>query len=225
MRRDDDGHAARAIEVGEQLRDLELRAEIERRGRLVEQQHVGGLGQRRGDHHALLLAAAERGEVAIFERGRARRAPAPRGRSRRSAGPSTSNTPEMRVAAHQHHLHHRVVEGELRLLRHDGHAAGERRGACSRPAAGPSRCTCPLVGRRVPDSIRSSVVLPEPFGPSTPTTAPAGDLERDARDHRPGRRRSAKPSVSGVQQHGVLRRPCGRAPDIRACPRTARRRR
>ena len=72
-------HAARAVEVGEQLRDLELRAEIERRGRLVEQQHLGGLGQRRGDHHALLLAAAERGEVAVFERGRA-------GRRQRIAG-------------------------------------------------------------------------------------------------------------------------------------------
>ena len=33
----------------------------------------------------------------------------------------------MRIASHQHHFEHGVVEGELRLLRHDGHAPGDRR--------------------------------------------------------------------------------------------------
>ncbi len=37
----------------QQRRHLELVAEVERRGRLVEQQHVGALRQRAGDHHAL----------------------------------------------------------------------------------------------------------------------------------------------------------------------------
>ena len=92
VRRDDEGHAAPLVQVGEEMGDLELRAEIERRGRLVEQQHLGGLGQGRGDHDPLLLAAAEGGEVAVFEPGRADRASASRATTR-SAGPSTSNTP------------------------------------------------------------------------------------------------------------------------------------
>ena len=38
----------------------------------------------------------------------------------------------------------------------------------------PSRVTRPLAGLRVPASRRSSVVLPEPFGPIKPMSAPVG---------------------------------------------------
>jgi hypothetical protein len=38
----------------------------------------------------------------------------------------------------------------------------------------PSSSTVPAVGRERASSMRIIVVLPEPFGPSTPSTAPAG---------------------------------------------------
>ena len=34
--------------------------------------------------------------------------------------------PEMRMPAHQHHLEHRVLECEMRFLRHDGDPARHR---------------------------------------------------------------------------------------------------
>ena len=91
---------ASRFSVGEQRRDLELIAQIERRGRLVEQQHVGGLRQRRGDDDALLLAAAQRAKRAVLELRRAGRRqrvardgagrPGPRPRTRRDAGSGPS---------------------------------------------------------------------------------------------------------------------------------------
>ena len=36
----------------------------------------------------------------------------------------------------------------------------------------PSICTLPDVGRRMPASARSVVVLPAPFGPISPTISP-----------------------------------------------------
>src|SRR5438552_6702085 len=58
--RDHHRGAALAIEAREQRGDLDLVAEVERRGRLVEQQRVGGLRQRARDHDAMFFAAAER---------------------------------------------------------------------------------------------------------------------------------------------------------------------
>ena len=49
-------------------------------------------------------------------------------------------------------------------------APAPRRRASDRP----SSSTVPAVGRVRPSSIRISVVLPEPFGPSMPSTAPSG---------------------------------------------------
>ena len=221
VRRDDDRHAALAIETRDERRDLELIAEIERGRRFVEQQNLGRLRQRRGDDHALLLAAAERAESAILERRRARRAKRI-ARDREVVGPFELEQPEMRMPAHQDHLEHRVLEGQLRLLRHDRHALGDRRVASSGCSGVPSSSTCPAVGRRVPLSKRSSVVLPDPFGPRMPTMRASRHLEADMVEDLERGRLTPRPfeiperDVIGAQQRGPLQTPSGRAPGSRA---------
>ena len=42
----------------------------------------------------------------------------------------------------------------------------------------PSTCMRPASGRIKPDSMRSVVVLPAPFGPSRPVTVPSARAER-----------------------------------------------
>ncbi len=54
-----DAHAVARLEVVDQVEDLRLHRHVEGSGRLVGYQHVGAVGQRHGDHHALALAAGE----------------------------------------------------------------------------------------------------------------------------------------------------------------------
>ena len=61
----DDGHAEFAVDVGEQIEDRARGLRVERRGRLVRQQHARPRRQRAGNADALLLAAGEFGRVAI----------------------------------------------------------------------------------------------------------------------------------------------------------------
>ena len=103
VRRHDHRRAAFGVQPPEERRDLELIAEIERRGRLVEQQHVGRLRQRARNHDALLLAAAQRGERPRLERRRAgRRQRLARDRLVRRA--LELERAEVRIPAHQHHV-------------------------------------------------------------------------------------------------------------------------
>src|SRR5204862_5699977 len=104
--------------------DVQLESEIERRGRLVEQQYVGRLRERAGDHDPLLLAAAQRGEGARFERARAGGGERV-ARDREIAGTLELERAEMRIAAHQDDLEGAEIEGRVRLLRHHGNAARE----------------------------------------------------------------------------------------------------
>ena len=48
-----------ALQVLEQLEDLRLHGDVERRRRLVGDQEIGIVGERHGDHHALALAARQ----------------------------------------------------------------------------------------------------------------------------------------------------------------------
>ena len=59
------GHAELALQVLQQLEDLRLDGDVERRGRLVGDQQVGLVGERHGDHHALALAAGELMRVGV----------------------------------------------------------------------------------------------------------------------------------------------------------------
>ena len=126
VRRQQDRDASVSCSRVSERGDFELVPQIERRRRLVEQEHdrcpvaavpwhaaaplrrsglaTLGLGswarpcpielrERRRDHDALLLAAAERAERAVGERGRAGRLERRASPRRRSAGPSISNAP------------------------------------------------------------------------------------------------------------------------------------
>ncbi len=53
------------LQLGQQLEDLRLHRHVERRGRLVGDQHVGVAGERHGDHHPLPLAAGELVRVGV----------------------------------------------------------------------------------------------------------------------------------------------------------------
>ena len=54
-----DGHVAAALQIADQLEDLRLRRDLERRGRLVGHQHGRLQRQRHGDHRALALASRQ----------------------------------------------------------------------------------------------------------------------------------------------------------------------
>src|SRR5438034_322220 len=89
---------ARASEI-----DLELMTDVERGGRLVEQQDLRALRQRAGDDDALLLAAAERVEGAALEAVGARRFERLPGDG--EIGRSFQRKrPEMRKAPHEHDI-------------------------------------------------------------------------------------------------------------------------
>src|SRR4029077_6035285 len=57
VRRDDHRRSALAVQLDEERRNLELESDVEGGRRLVEQEDVGRLRQRAGDHDPLLLAA------------------------------------------------------------------------------------------------------------------------------------------------------------------------
>ena len=175
--RDRDRHRLAPLQIAQQLGQLQLVGEIERDRRLVQKQQpaAGGprdLRQRGRDDDALLFPAAERAELAVLERQRAGRRQRV-ARDREIGRALDLERAEVRIAPHQDDFAHAVVEGEVRLLRHDRHAARER------PARRPLETravehTRPRDGRRTPASTRSSVVLPEPFGPRMPTNLFAG---------------------------------------------------
>ena len=81
---------------------------------------------------------------------------------------------QVRIASHQDDFERREVERQVRFLRHDGHPPRHRRARHAR--ADRRRRATP--GRSRADACRpaarSSVVLPEPFGPRIPTKPPAG---------------------------------------------------
>ena len=66
---DDDRDAEAAVDVGERLEDDARADRVERRRGLVEHEHAGLEGQDRGDGDLLLLAARQRGDLAMAQLG------------------------------------------------------------------------------------------------------------------------------------------------------------
>ena len=56
---EDDGGAGFLLQVADQLEDLRLHGDVERRGRLVGDEHLGAAGERHRDHHPLAHAAGQ----------------------------------------------------------------------------------------------------------------------------------------------------------------------
>ena len=59
------GHVEFGLELEQQIEDLRLDGDVERRGRLVGDEQVGLVGERHGDHHPLPLAARELVRIAV----------------------------------------------------------------------------------------------------------------------------------------------------------------
>ncbi len=60
MQHHDDGFAVLAIERAQQIEHVNLVGQIQKRGRFIEQHHLGILRQRHGYPHPLALAAGKR---------------------------------------------------------------------------------------------------------------------------------------------------------------------
>ena len=138
----------------------------------------GALRKRAGNHDALFFAAGQRVEQTRLEMKRAGCAQRV-ARNLEIVGAFDLERAQMRIAAHHRHLEHRVLEGELRLLRHHRHPPRDvaARGIVRRST--PSSRRDPPAGCNSPPSSRSSVVLPEPFGPRMPTRPPRGNSGAD----------------------------------------------
>ena len=225
--RDDHDREALA-QLADQLLDRRRRARVERRARLVEQQHLGPRGQRARDAQPLLLAAGQpqRRPVEVvadllpqpraLERGLHRRL------ERRALDPPRALLAQ-RVGD--------VVEDRHRervglLEDHRDRAAAARVTSSASTSSPSSRMRPPRAAPGVSStsrfSDRSSVVFPHPDGPISASTSPwctgsvdvvdrdlaaVGDRDRvgahalDERAARPGRARrrsGAWPLVSGA---------------------------
>jgi hypothetical protein len=115
--------SAAGTQVVNQLEHLLLMTDVQRRGRLVEQQHGRLLGQCPGEHGALALTTGQAGQPALGEHGQLQ---AVHGTPRRvpvvAAG--AAEITEVRRAAEQHVLADRHVRREHRFLRHIGDQPG-----------------------------------------------------------------------------------------------------
>src|SRR3954469_6862628 len=83
--------------------------------------------------------------------------------------------------------------------------SGSRGSSGSRSA--PSSRTDPASGRTRPNSIRSSVVLPAPFGPSSPRTSPAATSRSMPSTARTTPKLLTRPRASTALTRGEANRP------------------
>ena len=153
-------------------------------------------------------------------------------RDREIVGPFELEQPEMRMAAHEHHLDAPCTR---RRAASPAGTTAIRRATARRDSSRQRHAVeqhLPAVGTRVPLSRRSSVVLPDPFGPRMPTMPPrrrrdssrraGGRLAGMRSRHRPWPARLPIPTsyserdVIGLQQRGLPQTRCGRARDSRA---------
>src|SRR5690606_12547468 len=70
VRDEDAREAVLALQLGEQLEDLGLDRDVERRGQLVRDEELGAQGERTGDAHALALTARELVRVTVAHQSR-----------------------------------------------------------------------------------------------------------------------------------------------------------
>ena len=197
----------------EQVDDLRLDRDVERRDGLVGDDQLRVQGERAGDADPLALAAGELVRVAVqVGRARGRRpraAPAPAAASSREP---VAVDPE-RVADDLADPLARVERG-VRVLEDHLHLAPERAQLPPRErrdVGAVEESRVPLVGSCSRTSSRPSVDLPQPDSPTMPSVSPRSHLERDAVDgvhELAGRRgerartnREVLDEVGGLEQH------------------------
>ncbi len=173
------------MQLAEERAESLLRVDVDAGGRLVEDEELRFAGERLRDEGPLLLAAGKRAGSALppgprDRRARSRRRP-PRGRRRpnglrrpRRGDAAGGRRPRARWRAS------RCEPGALGEIARCASGRARDRRARQRARLGRS------AARSRPSAIRSSVVLPPPFGPATVANSPVPDLEVDAaQDHGP----------------------------------------
>jgi hypothetical protein len=126
-----DGHDREAVaggQVAQQLEQLELVADVEERGGLVEQQQRRLLRERDGDPDPLAFAAGELDHQAVGEGLDARGGHRPAHRLGIGVGGTAEEAP-VRVTSEQDELADRDAVGHQRRLRKVGQSPGQRSGA------------------------------------------------------------------------------------------------
>ena len=147
---------------------------VERAERLVEQQHLRLGRERAGQRDALPLAAGELRRDS--------------GRRGRRAGPASSSSwTRRRISASAGRWPRGARAGRRRRSRRPScggraRSAGRRSRRCvarraRRVASSPSNSTVPRSATSSPAMMRSSVVLPEPDGPSSASSAPSATVK------------------------------------------------
>ena len=161
VRRDHDAEPVLGHDLHQALQELAAGERIEAGDRLVEDQQLGALGHGQGQRELRPLSA---GKPPGLLRGRqSEPLDALPGEVCVPTGIEPSAEPEV-IGDRQRRVGRRVLRDEA--------DAGE---LCA-PAAGrpPSTSIVPAVGASSPTARCRRVVLPAPFGPTSPTTRPAG---------------------------------------------------
>ena len=176
----DDRRPVAVVEIDQELHRLDLVAEVQVHGRLVEEEDRRLLRDGERDQDELTLAERQLARVTAEEM--ADPDPFDRARDRRPVGgPEAAERILVREAAEGDDVLDAHREGQARRTRHHREASGDP--ARSRVSTGrfPSR-TRPSVGRDRPVTAASSVDLPAPLGPISATRSPASiDRSRRAR--------------------------------------------
>ena len=219
VRRDRHRHAAVPVQRGQQRRDVELVAEIERRGRLVEQQHVGATAPAPRQSPR----AASRRRSACGTRaprgGRCRSRRAPRARSRSRPAPRPRNRPRWgwrpisTISSAVYSKASSVSCGTTairramsRRLRRSSGVPAEPHGA----RGGRARAAQQPQQRGLAGAVR----------PEHADELAVADGERDPVDDQRRARVIPEGDVIGLQQRALPRRPCGPGSGSRALLRT-----
>ena len=175
MQHHHDGPAALAVEPGDQVEHLDLVGEVEVRGRLVEQQQVGVLGQRHRDPGPLALAAGELVERTVAQGARCRSSRAPPRRPARRRGDHWLNHLWCGWRPRPTRSRTSSPSGAVGLCGSRARAAARSRGSgATRSGRRRRAAPRPAVGLSSRARVRSSVDLPQPFGPTIEVTLPSG---------------------------------------------------
>ena len=191
--------AASRGDTGSSADDFLLAADVQVRQRLVQQQQPGPADQRVRDQDPLLLAAGQVADPLVAELLRRRR----RGASRRSGACARAMAAGCRAGARPAPA--RPDPGRAAAYRGPAGLSAARSRSPGRAGRGPrpSMRTVPADGCCSPRMTRSSVVLPAPFDPISPTNSPARMAKRTSLQHVP----AAQPHADAVHGEHVRAAP------------------
>ena len=171
-----------ATRLAQELEDLRLDRDVERRRRLVGDQQLRLAGERHRDHHALAHAARELVRVVLQPYARARDPDLVEQLDRRAGRPASRVHPEVRLErladlpARSSAPGSATSSGPGRSSRSRGRGSCAARASLSSSRSRPSNIALPLVTRplraRIPSSASEVTLLPQPDSPTIPSVSP-----------------------------------------------------